>query len=756
MTNALIDNFLWCTLQVTLLVVAGAVLYLLLQRHASLRSGLPQWCLAMVVVLSLLVVSPWPCWAWLGQSLSEESQGALTVFLDPLPELDNAQISSLENHGFQFKAQPSKEKPLAVDSIPPPSVATTIPTRFLIPWKREFLLLASVSCLLATVRLFFAWRELRKRMRTSVLIEDTQLQEEFSTLHQQYGLSRPVALRESPHDDIPATIGWRRPSILLPPSWREWTPEQRRAVLAHELAHIEHHDFATWLAAQIPLLLHSYHPLVHWFARQLRWEQEISADRRAIKVLGDREGYLAALAELALKPAKVHRARHEYALAPSSSMLLRRLQMLRQNRSDKTPSAPRFLRGLLLTSLCAVLLGVSGLRAQAPKNKAVGQLANVNSTATITAMVMISPPPAYDADKNAEIFWETQLSLIQSQFILKSVLEQPQVADTKLVHSQKDFVVWLRKELQVSRIPDSPVLRFEFNCPTEEATTGMKIIDALTKVYQQEIKHHNIHRSNASDEKLKKLTKLHGELSNELRKKIERYQSLAEETGGTQSPTATAVLNMLINEIRMIKSQIIEKKQEVIDINVTRAIVEQQASNTHALEQAVMAQLAKDPMIANYKAEEFAYLQQILQLKANSESGTSATIKRLKAALSQLQKEAEWYRKETEIEIRKALKSAPNDLLESMLIEFRLRRDSITAQIKKLETKYTEKVKEIERKGVSSGKLSILGSEIEQLQKVESEMEYKLRSWSIDGQPSRQKAIILMPATVTSSPMVSE
>ncbi len=92
MTTALFDNFLWCALQVTLLAVVGAVLYLLLRRDAILRSALPRWCLMMVVFLSLLVVSPWPSWSWFERSLSDESQGTQTVFLDAIPELDSQQL----------------------------------------------------------------------------------------------------------------------------------------------------------------------------------------------------------------------------------------------------------------------------------------------------------------------------------------------------------------------------------------------------------------------------------------------------------------------------------------------------------------------------------------------------------------------------------------------------------------------------------------------------------------------------------------
>ena len=35
-----------------------------------------------------------------------------------------------------------------------------------------------------------------------------------------------------------STFGWRNPVVLLPSDWPEWSDGQRRAVLAHEIAHV--------------------------------------------------------------------------------------------------------------------------------------------------------------------------------------------------------------------------------------------------------------------------------------------------------------------------------------------------------------------------------------------------------------------------------------------------------------------------------------------------------------------------------------
>ena len=68
------------------------------------------------------------------------------------------------------------------------------------------------------------------------------------------GCRRPVELREVPDLTTPATAGWRRPVVLLPDDWRSWDDAERRAVLAHELAHIVRGDYAAGLVARLAVV----------------------------------------------------------------------------------------------------------------------------------------------------------------------------------------------------------------------------------------------------------------------------------------------------------------------------------------------------------------------------------------------------------------------------------------------------------------------------------------------------------------------
>ena len=77
---------------------------------------------------------------------------------------------------------------------------------------------------------------------------------------------------------MPATVGWRRPTLLLPADWRDWGETDRRAVVAHELAHVRRGDYVAGVWAQFCVAFHFYQPLVHWLTARLRLEQELAAD----------------------------------------------------------------------------------------------------------------------------------------------------------------------------------------------------------------------------------------------------------------------------------------------------------------------------------------------------------------------------------------------------------------------------------------------------------------------------------------------
>jgi TonB family protein len=109
----------------------------------------------------------------------------------------------------------------------------------------------------------------------------------------------PIPIRTSPHMSGPVVTGILRPAILLPDDASAWTPSRRRAVLAHELAHIRRRDPVTLLAAHLATIVYWFHPLCWLAAARLRIESERACDDAALRIGLLPSGYAGHLLDLA-------------------------------------------------------------------------------------------------------------------------------------------------------------------------------------------------------------------------------------------------------------------------------------------------------------------------------------------------------------------------------------------------------------------------------------------------------------------------
>ncbi|HWE40444.1 MAG TPA: M56 family metallopeptidase [Isosphaeraceae bacterium] len=185
-------------------------------------------------------------------------------------------------------------------------------------------------------------------------VEDRELIEMLESLRIAMGCRRPVSLVEVRDLGTPATAGWRRAVIFLPEGWRSWDIDERRAVLAHELAHVRRADFASGLLARVATAIHFYHPLAHWLAARLRLQQELAADALGARFAGGRRVYLLALSRLALRQDGRPPSWPARAFLPARGTLIRRIAMLRTNDSTERP----WSKGRRLAA-AAVLVGVA-------------------------------------------------------------------------------------------------------------------------------------------------------------------------------------------------------------------------------------------------------------------------------------------------------------------------------------------------------------------------------------------------------------
>ncbi|HEY1379744.1 MAG TPA: M56 family metallopeptidase, partial [Gemmataceae bacterium] len=202
--------------------------------------------------------------------------------------------------------------------------------------------------------------------RRSVAVTEPHVAGEADELRRALGVRAPVAVRQSGAVGTAATVGWRRPVILLAADWPTWDAAERRAVLAHELAHVRRRDYPLALAAAACRAAHFYHPLVRRLAGRLRLSQELAADALAAAVAGGREMYLRALARLALRQDAALVAGAARPFLSDRGSLLRRVAMLRV--TDDARPLGRAVQWGMAVVLIAAALAASAVRGPAQES----------------------------------------------------------------------------------------------------------------------------------------------------------------------------------------------------------------------------------------------------------------------------------------------------------------------------------------------------------------------------------------------------
>ncbi|MCA9229119.1 MAG: hypothetical protein KDA57_00595, partial [Planctomycetales bacterium] len=347
------------------------------------------------------------------------------------------------------------------------------------------------------------------------------------------------------------------------------------------------------------------------------------------------------------------------------------------------------------------------------------------------------------AAKEFELFQQSQLTLFRSQFVLKAALARGPIAELPAVVKEgEDALTWLTESLRVSFPNKGEILEIRYD-GDESASDMIKVVDAVIDAYRQEVLVKDKIRYSGTRDTLRDLR---AQTAKELEDKIDRYRTLSKELGGGDTPLAGAMITMLRTDIHSIQAQIQQAKGDLIDLEVDKTVAIQQARSPSALQQAVEAELAQDPLIGNFRDEKYAMAQQIRHMQATTRGGTSKQIKGMQAQYQRLEQEEAQYKRTAEAEIRERLKSAPNEQLSSMMTEYVLRRDNLNNHIAELQAKHDAKMEELLQHGETSGSVDLLKSEIEQLQEVLREMDFKLRSEDVEEETALERVRVMQPA----------
>ena len=196
-------------------------------------------------------------------------------------------------------------------------------------------------------RLLGGWVLARAIARRAEHLANDSVNTTALRLIEELRLGLDIRVVQSPEVDAPAVIGWRRPTLILPPEAGSLSPDMIAALLAHEFAHIRRRDYVANLVQSSIEVFLFFSPAVVWISRRIREAREFCCDDIAVARCKDARHYVHALTTLAAL-GTMNTARP--ALGAAGPRLITRVRRLLQGEAMPTFSSVR------LVALAAALI----------------------------------------------------------------------------------------------------------------------------------------------------------------------------------------------------------------------------------------------------------------------------------------------------------------------------------------------------------------------------------------------------------------
>lgn len=183
-------------------------------------------------------------------------------------------------------------------------------------------------------------------------VED-EIKEFFSYLVETMGLQRSVQLYFSKQIDIPATIGFFKPIVLLPATAvTHLTAAQLEAVLLHELAHIKRNDYFWNMLLSVSETMLFFNPFALLLIGIARKERENSCDDYVMNYQQNAAVYAEAL--LNVEKARIQNPQLAMALGDNKHHLKDRIKRILNLPAEKNKISSRLLALVLFTVVFAL------------------------------------------------------------------------------------------------------------------------------------------------------------------------------------------------------------------------------------------------------------------------------------------------------------------------------------------------------------------------------------------------------------------
>ena len=213
---------------------------------------------------------------------------------------------------------------------------------------------------------WFAGSLIRDWRRLRVLMQNASERADLRPMVEQVGSALAVRTRITAMQarvPSPSVLGWIRPIVVLPADLdATLTPEQLKAIIAHEIAHVRRGDYPLHVVESMLRVLFFFNPVMHYLISSSRATREEACDDLAVRVCGNALVYARALERM--ETGRRDRVGTP-ALAVTDGNLLTRVRRLILRRSERG-FAPSMLPGMMSIAVLVIAIAVFLPAAVAP------------------------------------------------------------------------------------------------------------------------------------------------------------------------------------------------------------------------------------------------------------------------------------------------------------------------------------------------------------------------------------------------------
>ncbi|MEO8764697.1 MAG: M56 family metallopeptidase, partial [Ginsengibacter sp.] len=243
-------------------------------------------------------------------------------------------------------------------------------------------------------RLFAAYRYVYFISNKRLMSPTGELQFFASGVAAEIGITKKIGVWISHHIDVPATIGFFKPVILIPlASINNLSAQQLEAIILHELAHIKRNDYIANLVISVIETILFFNPFVVLLSNIIKRERENCCDDFVLQYRYDPHSYASAL--LRLEQSRISRLKLAIGAVSGKKQLLSRIKRITNSQvvSRQFNYGQKIMALLLVT---AIICSVAWLTPEEKKSATQKALAKSNPVSTANAKPAGKPQVAAD------------------------------------------------------------------------------------------------------------------------------------------------------------------------------------------------------------------------------------------------------------------------------------------------------------------------------------------------------------------------